>query len=79
MRTEQCGHYLIYASAAALPGQKWQPRLTMTRAVSSGDPLSRSQAFPGLGPAFETSAAATQYALELGRRLAREQSSRLWI
>lgn len=74
MRREECGSYLITASAARVPGLKWQPRLTMTRLAGS-----RSQAFPGLSPLFDTSRAATQYALDLGRQLAKERSSRLTV
>jgi hypothetical protein len=79
MRTERCGLYLIHAGAAALPGRKWQPRLTMERATSPSEPPSRQQAFPGLPGAFDTSDAATRYALDLGRELARERSSRLRV
>lgn len=78
MLREQCGSYEIAASACRLPGLKWQPRLTITR-LASPRTLSKSQSFPGLSPAFDTSRAATQYALELGRQLTRERSSRLTI
>lgn len=75
---EQRGQYLIEASAFHLPGNKWQPRLTMTR-LPQGAALSKSQAFPGLTPAFETAKGATRYAMDLGRRLADERSSRLRV
>jgi hypothetical protein len=78
MRREQCGAYVISASACRLPGLKWQPRLTVTR-LANGGTLAKSQAFPGLSPLFESSKAATQYALDLGRQLAREQSPRLTV
>jgi hypothetical protein len=78
MRREQCGSYVISASASRLPGLKWQPRLTVTR-LADGRTLAKSQAFPGLSPLFDTSKAATQYALDLGKQLAREQSPRLTV
>lgn len=78
MLREQCGAYMIMASACRLPGLKWQPRLTITRLASPAT-LSKSQAFPGLSPVFDTSKAATQYALDLGRQLTRERSSRLTV
>jgi hypothetical protein len=52
--------------------------LTVTR-LANGGTLAKSQAFPGLSPLFESSKAATQYALDLGRQLAREQSPRLTV
>jgi hypothetical protein len=52
--------------------------LTVTR-LANGRTLAKSQAFPGLAPLFDTSKAATQYALDLGRQLAREQSPRLTV
>jgi len=76
MRREQSGSYMILASACRLPDLKWQPRLTITRLASPAT-LSKSQAFPGLSPLFETSKSATQFALDLGRQLTRERSSRL--
>ncbi|MDX1374587.1 MAG: hypothetical protein R3357_03425 [Burkholderiales bacterium] len=78
MRREQCGSYEIVASACRLPDLKWQPRLAITR-LASPKTLSKSQAFPGLSPSFDNSKAATQFALELGRQLARERSSRLTV
>lgn len=78
MRSEQCGAYLIQASACRLPGSKWQPRLTMSR-LATPQSLPRSQTFPGLSPEFDTSKAATRFALELGRQMASERSSRLTI
>lgn len=78
MRREQCGAYMISASAYRLPDHKWQPRLTITR-LANPTMLSKSQAFPGLSPLFETSKAATQYALDLGRELALARSSRLRV
>jgi len=78
MRREQCGAYMITASACRLPDLQWQPRLTITR-LANPTMLSKSQAFPGLSPFFETSKAATQYALDLGRALALERSSRLRV
>ena len=78
MRSEQCGQYLIHASACQLPCRQWQPRLTITR-LATPESLPRSQAFPGLSPAFDTSKGATQYALDLGRQMANEHSSRLTV
>jgi len=78
MRREQSGSYMILASACRLPDLKWQPRLTITRLASPAT-LSKSQAFPGLSPLFETSKSATQFALDLGRQLTRERSSRLTV
>ena len=78
MRREQCGVYMITASACRLPDLKWQPRLTITR-LASPLVLSKSQAFPGLSPLFESSKAATQYALDLGRELTLEHSPRLRV
>lgn len=71
--------YLIEASAFHLPGgNKWQPRLTMTR-LPYEEALSRSQSFPGLTPLFETARGATRYATDLGRSMADEDSPRLTI
>ena len=78
VRSEQCGLYLICASACELPGRQWQPRLTMTR-LATPQSLPRSQAFPGLSPTFDTSKGATQHALDLGRQMAQEHSSRLTV
>ena len=78
VRREQRGQYMIEASACRLPGLKWQPRLTMIR-LATGNALPRSQAFPGLSPAFETAKGATQYALDLGRQMAEQHSSRLTV
>jgi hypothetical protein len=78
MRREQCGAYIITASACRLPDLTWQPRLTITR-LANPVVLSKSQEFPGLSPLFETSKAATQYALNLGRQLTLERSSRLRV
>jgi len=78
MRREKCGPYMISASACRLPDHKWQPRLTITK-LANPETLSKSQAFPGLSPVFDTAKEATQYALALGRELAREQSSRLRV
>ena len=76
---EERGQYLIESSAYLLPGEnKWQPRLTVTR-LPCAKRLSKSQAFPGLAPAFATAKGATQYATELGRRMVDEESSRLTI
>jgi hypothetical protein len=75
---EQRGEYLIEASAFQLPGDRWQPRLTMTR-VARGGELARSQSFPGLTPEFDTAKGAARYAADLGRRLAEERSSRLRV
>ena len=51
---EERGRYLIEASAFPMPGgNKWQPRLTMTRLCDPKE-LSKSQSFPGLTPLFET-------------------------
>ena len=70
--------YLIEATAANLPGNKWQPRLTMTRMVGSGA-HGKSQCFPGLTPEFNTAKGAIQFAADLGRKLTEENSSRLTI
>jgi len=78
MRREQCGPYMIVASACRLPDLQWQPRLTITK-LANPVTLSKSQAFPGLSPLFDSAKAATLYALELGRALARERSSRLRV
>ena len=47
--------------------------------LATGNALPRSQAFPGLSPAFETAKGATQYALDLGRQMAEQHSSRLTV
>jgi len=76
---EERGQYLIEASAFQMPiGNKWQPRLTMTR-LSDPKELSKSQSFPGLTPLFETAKGATRYATDLGRILADQGSPRLRI
>ncbi|MGC2519140.1 MAG: hypothetical protein WA373_08550 [Burkholderiales bacterium] len=76
---EAHGQYLIEAGAFNLSdGNKWQPRLTMTR-LACANALSKSQAFPGLTPLFETAKGAIRYATELGRSMADEQSPRLTI
>jgi hypothetical protein len=76
---EERGPYLIEAGAFLLPGgNKWQPRLTMTR-MACATTLSKSQAFPGLTPLFETSKGAVRYATDLGRNMADEESPRLTI
>jgi hypothetical protein len=76
---EEHGQYLIEAGAFHLPdGNKWQPRLTMTR-MAFAKTLSKSQAFPGLSPLFETAKGAVRFATDLGRRMADEQSPRLTI
>ena len=78
MHREERGLYLIEASACHLPGNKWQPRLTMTRLRTPRE-LSKSQAFPGLTPSFDTAKNATRYATDLGRTLADQGSPRLKI
>jgi hypothetical protein len=76
---EERGQYLIEASAAPLPGgNKWQARLTMTR-LRSPAALPKSQAFPGLTPAFDTAKGAIRYATDLGRSLADQGSPRLKV
>lgn len=75
---EQRGEYLIEASAFQLPGDLWQPRLTMTR-VARGSALAKSQSFPGLTPEFHTAKGAARYAADLGRSLADGHSSRLRV
>lgn len=76
---EECGQYLIEASAAQLPDRNnWQPRLTMTR-LPSGKALSKAQSFPGLRPVFATAKGATRYAADLGRHLIDEASPRLRV
>lgn len=78
MKREKRGDYMIEASASRLPGStKWQPRLMMTR-IAHGLPQ-KCQAFPGLTTIFETSAGATQYALDLGRSFADNGSARLTV
>ncbi len=70
---------LIEASAFHMPGgNKWQPRLTMTR-LPCAESLSKSQSFPGLTPLFGTARGAAQYAADLGRTMADEDSPRLTI
>jgi hypothetical protein len=76
---EERGQYLIEAGAFHLTdGNKWQPRLTMTR-MACAKTLAKSQAFPGLSPLFETAKGAVRFATDLGRRMADEQSPRLTI
>ena len=76
---EQRRGYLIEASAFHMPGgNKWQPRLTMTR-LPCAESLSKSQSFPGLTPLFGTARGAAQYAADLGRTMADEDSPRLTI
>jgi hypothetical protein len=76
---EERGLYLIEAGAFHLPGgNKWQPRLTMTRLRCSTG-LSRSQSFPGLTPLFDTAKGATRFATDLGRSLADQGSARLIV
>jgi len=75
---EHRGEYLIEASAFRLPGDLWQPRLTITR-VRQGAALAKSQSFPGLTPEFPTAKDAARYAADLGRSLADEHSSRLRV
>jgi hypothetical protein len=76
---EERGKYLIEAGAFHLEVEnKWQPRLTITR-LPFANVLSKSQAFPGLRPLFETAKGATRYATDLGRSMADEGSPRLKI
>jgi len=76
---EERGQYLIEASAFHVrTGNKWQPRLTMTR-MQNPQELSKSQSFPGLTPLFDTAKGATRYATDLGRSLADERSPRLKV
>jgi len=76
---EERGEYLIEASAFHLAdGNKWQPRLTMTR-MACANALSKSQSFPGLTPLFETARGAVRYAADLGRSMADERSPRLKV
>ncbi len=64
MQREERGRYLIEASACRLTdGNKWQPRLTMTR-MACANALSKSQSFPGLTPLFETAKGAVRYAID---------------
>src|SRR5258708_23149840 len=77
MHREERGRYLIQASAFRLiDGNKWQPRLTMTR-MPCANALSKSQSFPRLTPLFETARGAVRYAADLGRSMASERSPRL--
>lgn len=79
VRREARGEYLIEASAFHLPvGDKWQPRLTMTR-LNAGNKHGKMQSFPGLKPEFDTAKAAVSYALALGRQMAEQGSSRLTV
>lgn len=79
IRREERGEYLIEASAFHLPvGDKWQPRLTMTR-LANGARHGKMQSFPGLKPEFDTAKAAMRYALALGREMAEQGSSRLTV
>lgn len=78
IRREKRGQYYIEASASRLPGDRWQPRLLMTR-IEADPALGRSQAFPGLAPAFDTATLAMQFALDLGRELADRRPPRLTI
>jgi hypothetical protein len=76
---EERGQYLIEAGAFHLPGgNKWQPRLTMTRLRCSTG-LSKSQSFPGLTPLFDTAKGATRFAIDLGRSMADQGSARLTV
>lgn len=76
---EERGQYLIEAGAFHLPGgNKWQPRLTMTR-LRCTTGLPKSQAFPGLTPLFDTAKAATRFATDLGRSMADLGSARLTV
>ena len=79
MHREERGIYLIEASAFRVTdGNKWQPRLTMTR-LACENALSKSQSFPGLAPLFETAKGAVRFATDLGRSLANEGSPRLKV
>ena len=84
MHREERGRCLIEASAFHLgdgnlgDGNKWQPRLTMTR-MACANALSKSQSFPGLTPLFETAKGAVRYATDLGRSMADEGSPRLRV
>ena len=79
MHRKERGEYLIEASAFHLAdGNKWQPRLTMTR-MACANALSKSQSFPGLTPLFETARGAVRYAADLGRSMADEGSPRLRV
>jgi hypothetical protein len=76
---ETRGEYMIEASAAHLElGNKWQPRLTMTR-QSAERSLPKSQSFPGLTPLFETAKGAARYAADLGRSMVDHGSPRLKV
>lgn len=76
---EERGLYLIEAGAFHLQqAGKWQPRLTMTR-LRSRTGLSKSQAFPGLTPLFDTAKGATRFAADLGRSMADLGSPRLTV
>jgi hypothetical protein len=76
---EERGQYLIEASAFHLSdGNKWQPRLTLTR-LRTAQQLSKSQSFPGLTPLFHSAKAAVRYATDLGRSLVDESSPRLTV
>lgn len=73
------GQYTIEATAAHVDvGNKWQPRLTMTRQPAA-DALPKSQSFPGLTPLFETAKGAARYAADMGREMVDNGSPRLKI
>src|SRR5437899_12182633 len=79
MHREERGEYLIEASAFHLgDGNKWQPRLTMTR-LACANALSKSQSFPGLTPLFETAKGAVRYAADLGGTMEHEGSLRVRV
>jgi len=76
---EERGQYLIEAGAFHLPGgNKWQPRLIMTR-LRCRTGLSKSQSFPGLMPLFDTAKGAIGFATDLGRSMADQGSARLTV
>ena len=76
---EKHGNYLIEATAFRLPaGNRWQPRLTLTRVLPT-DALPKMQSFPGLSPEFATARGAARFAMDLGRQMIDQNSSRLRI
>jgi len=76
---EKRGNYLIEASAFRLPaGNRWQPRLTLTRVLPT-DSLPKMQSFPGLSPEFATARGAARFAMDLGRQMVDQNSSRVRI
>jgi len=76
---EERGQYQIEAGAFRLPGgNKWQPRLIMTR-LRCRTGLPKSQSFPGLTPLFNSAKGAVRFATDLGRSMVDQGSARLTV